>query len=295
MAADYGLVPKARHLLMQLKDKGGRADLIDRLGEFFPQATDFAWLTDDNDEVFRGAFHLEQQADAAGQVTGGWLDSEQYFRFWGCVSSYSEEMGTGEIETFLQGLLTGWEQDAASAQYEPAGYAEPYDEPRFGSIGPVDGYADWWQGYDSVDGVWKYVLSAGVLPDDRTRGWVVSSIAFPVPSEAAEADEAEFNGAETTEERAGAVYALVLEDVADTELTSEERARVWNDIWARVSAVSEWGPGSAAPIAAAVVDEFFTQILRADQDQEVDGDELIAEIQAISALLLEHAKSSGAD
>ncbi len=298
MAADYGLVPKARQLLIRLKDEGGRRDLIDRLGEFFPQATDFAWLTDDNDEVFRGAFHLEQLEDAAGHWTGGWLDSEQYNRFWGCVSGYSEEIGTGELEKFIEGLLARWEQDAASAQYEPADHAELDDDPRFLSVGPVDGYAGWWQGYDDVEGVWKYVRSAGVLPDDRTRGWVISSVAFPEPPATAQAGEAQFGGTgATAEERAEAVYAQVLADLEDTELTADERTRIWHDIWARVSAVSAWGSRSAAEIAAAIVDEFLAQILYedGDKDKEVDGDELIAEIQAIRTLLLEHARSPGAD
>ena len=55
-------------------------------------------------------------------------------------------------------------------------------------VAAVDDHTGWWQGYDSADEVWKYVLS-DTPPDENVPGWVDASEAFPaMEAQAAELD-----------------------------------------------------------------------------------------------------------
>jgi hypothetical protein len=268
------LVDKAREVLLRLKEVDSATGLVDRLGEFFPQQTDLAWLTGTS---FEDAFAREQQKSPTGEITGGWLDTRQYNQFWGYIRDYSEDTGPGQFATFLEGLLAGWE-DAAATAYQLPESAPPVGTPRFQAVEQVEGYPGWWQGYDSVDRVWKYVWTAGAVPDDQTYGWTISL-------------QSSGEQPATQEERAKSVYALVLAEVI--EPTAEELELIWSGVWAKVTATDAsaagWNSGSAAEIADEVANDHFGRILQ--EGEEVDAAELITEIQAIRALLIQHARS----
>jgi hypothetical protein len=172
----YDDIQKAKVIIGGLRDyDGGRyRDLLERLGEFFPHAGEFAWL-DQNDPVLGQCFTSAE---------GGWLEPDDAAEFWqfigeADVSGEVAEPPPGLI-TFLRGLTDRW-QGAASAPGQ-ADLATPVvgpGEPRFQQVGPVGGdYPGWWQGYDTVDGVWKYVHGGDGQPTDQTPGWAISEAAF---------------------------------------------------------------------------------------------------------------------
>jgi hypothetical protein len=89
------------------------------------------------------------------------------------------------------GWWQGYDSQDAAWKYVQSGSVPPTDETpgwvafptartvkpvgprRFDPVEPVPGsdYPGWWQGYDSRDGVWKYVWSGDVRPTDETPGW----------------------------------------------------------------------------------------------------------------------------
>lgn len=74
-----------------------------------------------------------------------------------------------DFKTVIAGLV---DEYLAGLAHQPAPSAS--SAPRFVSIGPVEGYPGWWQGYDNVDRIWKSVASAET-PGDLTPGWTISS------------------------------------------------------------------------------------------------------------------------
>ncbi len=182
----YDDIQKAKVIIGGLRDyDGGRyRDLLERLGEFFPHAGEFAWL-DQNDPVLGQCFTSAE---------GGWLEPDDAAEFWqfigeADVSGEVAEPPPGLI-TFLRGLTDRW-QGAASAPGQ-ADLATPVvgpGEPRFQQVGPVGGdYPGWWQGYNTVDGVWKYVHGGDGQPTDQTPGWAISEAAFAAGRGGAQAD-----------------------------------------------------------------------------------------------------------
>jgi hypothetical protein len=171
------MTQKAKAVLKSVRDgDGGRhRSLMERLGEFFPQSRDFAWLDDDYDLSVGQLFNCED---------GGWLENTEDAEFWQIV----EGLDTGTegwqapdgLVKLLERTVDGWERAASVVSTDvPDDLA---DGPRFLSIEPVAD-ADllgWWQGYDSYDEVWKYVHTGDAPPDDQTPDWVISSVAFPV-------------------------------------------------------------------------------------------------------------------
>lgn len=290
MAEDIALVPRARQALLRLKETDGRTDLTDRLGEFFPHEDGLGWLTDYDDEPFREAFFRDQMVMPSGEIAGGWLDPAQHAEFWGYIREYSPASDTSQLAGFLERLLTSWEQAAATSAVQPEAPEAIGGSLRFDKVGRVDGYPGWWQGYDVVEGVWKYVRATDT-PGDQTSGWLISAHAFPEMS--AEGSKLQAQG--TADEHARAVYALVLEEA--TDLTQEETDLIWSDIWARVTAahgsVEGWTSGSGAEIADEVLNAHFSRLLA--QPEEAVADDLIAELQAIRVLLMEHARSQSSE
>ena len=178
---DQTRMQKAKDILEALKkSERGRPDLVQRLDEFSPVRERLRLA---RSAQRRGLPRcLRPGAGHNGPDQGGWLYREQYTDFWNCVESYSdekgfEEQGFDELANLLDRLLDEWEM----AVREPTtATAAVRAEPRFERTGSVPGYEDegWWQAYDSVDGVWKYV-QADTAPTDQTLGWVIQSVAFP--------------------------------------------------------------------------------------------------------------------
>lgn len=216
-------IQKAKVVMGGLTDYGGGQyrGLLEGLGEFFPNAGDLAWL-DQDDPILGQCFTSE---------AGGWLEPGEDSEFWQLVAGadISEEgcEPPPRLITFLQGLVSRWQGAAhVPAQGDPASTAG-IGEPRFDQVGPVqgEGYPGWWQGYDTVDGVWKYVYSGSGQPTDQTPGWATSEVAFAAAQAATQA------GA-----HAGASGAVDIEDsepdIADLPAPLQEvvaRLRALND------------------------------------------------------------------
>jgi len=171
-------VQKAKAVMRGLRDHhdGQYRGLLERLGEFMPHAADFAWL-DENDPTLGQCFTSE---------AGGWLEPGEDAEFWSDVASANASEEGGEppsgLIAFLQGLVGRWEAAAAApAQADPAmPVGGGAGGQRFQQVEPVQGgeYPGWWQGYDSVDGVWKYVHGGSEPPGDQTPGWAIGEVAF---------------------------------------------------------------------------------------------------------------------
>lgn len=206
MPADIALMPIAQQMLLDLKDGDatGRA-LVERIGEFFPQATDFEWLTNPDSKTFLEAFFNEESST-------GWLTGNEYNEFWGYAADYSDYLehqdatqvafdGRAGLANFLTPVLEHWE--TAAQQAAPA--IDP------ATIGTVDGYPGWWQGYDGQEGVWKYAQSA-VRPGDDAEGWIISA-------------QVDWN-----EQRANTIYSTALARRPDLDQDA-----AWDAIWQAVS------------------------------------------------------------
>src|SRR5579859_4103485 len=140
MPADIALMPIAQQMLIDLKDGGGAGStLVERIGEFFPQARDFEWLTDPNSKTFLEVFFNEESST-------GWLTGSEYNEFWGYVADYSDYLesddagevafeGRSGLATFLTPVLDQWE--AAPQQQQQQQPAAMID---LASIEPVEGY-----------------------------------------------------------------------------------------------------------------------------------------------------------
>jgi hypothetical protein len=207
MPADIALMPIAQQMLLDLKDGDatGRA-LVERIGEFFPQATDFEWLTNPDSKTFLEAFFNEESST-------GWLTGNEYNEFWGYAADYSDYLenqdasevafeGHSGLVTFLTPVLAQWE---TASQQSVTELIDPE------TIGTVDGYPGWWQGYDGQEQVWKYTQSAE-KPGDRADGWIVSA---QVP---------------WNELRAKNIYSTAL-----TRHPNLDQGAAWDAIWEAVS------------------------------------------------------------
>jgi hypothetical protein len=168
MTADDALVTKARTVL-QLS---GYSDLTEKLGEYFPHSG-MSWLTDDSDRAF---------AEAFTSGSGGWLTSAQDSEFWGLIEGASETGTDDSLARWLQGLIGQWGAPGSGAEAaEPdagplgANPAPRFDEEKIAPVG--DGYPGWWQGYDYLDGAWKY-LRSDTKPTGQSSGWLPSDAAF---------------------------------------------------------------------------------------------------------------------
>jgi len=206
MPADIALMPIAQQMLLDLKDGDatGRA-LVERIGEFFPQATDFEWLTNPDSKTFLEAFFNEESST-------GWLTGNDYNEFWGYAADYSDYLenqdasqvafdGRTGLTTFLTPVLAQWE----SASQQSATMIDPE------TIENVEGFPGWWQGYDGREQIWKYTQSAE-KPGDRADGWIVSA-------------QVNWN-----EQRAQNIYSTAL-----ARQPSLDQAAAWAAIWAAVS------------------------------------------------------------
>lgn len=241
MPVDLDLVQPAQQMLWSLgeADSAG-ASLRDRLGEFLPHAG-LAWLHEPvDDPVFLAAFWNDRSPDV-------WLVGPDYEEFWRQARNYaalsSGEVGAfdfGPLAEFLNRLLSGWESAASHAGMEATERAGV----RYQNIGSVEGYPEgWWQGYDSIEQVWKYLkpgtVPLGAVPDDRTTGWLLSSQAFP-PVPATVSARAGTNRAATTRQQcAETVYAFVLQKAPGASY--DEQQRIWNEIWNAVGVTESTG------------------------------------------------------
>jgi hypothetical protein len=162
--------------------------LIDRLAEYFPH-TDTSWLTDENDPAFGEAFTADGD---------GWLTTQQDSQFWSLISEASETEASDALSNWLQVLLDEWgARGAPPGVDEAAGdvdTAEPVQRFNDDEITPVgEDYPGWWQGYDYLEGEWKYIESTEA-PTGESEGWMVSDVAFPAmqsieqPTEESEVD-----------------------------------------------------------------------------------------------------------
>jgi hypothetical protein len=206
MPADIALLPKAQQMLLHLKDSDatGRA-LVERIGEFFPQATDFEWLTNPDSKTFLEVFYNEESST-------GWLTGDEYNEFWGYAADYSDYLenqdpsqvtfeGRTGLTAFLDPMLVHWE----TAAQQSATTVDPE------TIGKVDGYPGWWQGYNSQERVWKYRQSAE-KPGDGAEGWLVGA-------------QVNWN-----EQRAKNIYSTAL-----ARHPSLDQAAAWAAIWEAVN------------------------------------------------------------
>ena len=181
MAVETYQVTKAKQVLAL----PGYSYLTERLGEYFPH-NDSSWLTDENDSAF--AQHLTSDA-------GGWLSPQQDHEFWTLIQEASDTEPSDSLVSWLGALLDGWgaaladgEEDTSPGQEEPGAGPGGETVPRFSEdqIAPVGAdYPDWWQGYDQVEGVWKYLKSSTKPASDWT-GWMVSDQAFAIMQGAAD-------------------------------------------------------------------------------------------------------------
>lgn len=179
---DYLLAHKAKTVLTALRDRdeGHQHALLARLGQFFPHAAGFGWLEDENDTTLQVCFTSEP---------GGWLEADQDAEFWqlivGTDTDQPEWIPPAALVPLLERVAATWEgagTAAAAAQEQDAAGGQA-DLPRFTTVQPVPGddYPGWWQGYDTLDQVWKYVQHGDVQPDDQTTGWAVGAVAFAEP------------------------------------------------------------------------------------------------------------------
>ena len=184
---DYVLAHKAKTVLTALRDRdeGHQRALLARLGQFFPHGAGFGWLEDENDTTLQACFTSEP---------GGWLEDVQDAEFWqlivGIDTDQPEWVLPSALVPLLERVAAGWEgAGTAPAADQEADAGAQADPPRFTNVErvPGEGYAGWWQGYDTRDQVWKYVQSGDVRPDDRVAGWAAGDVAFagPVASAAA--------------------------------------------------------------------------------------------------------------
>ncbi|HEY3869614.1 MAG TPA: hypothetical protein VGM10_14730 [Actinocrinis sp.] len=179
---DYVMAQKAKTVLTAVRDgdDGRHRPLMVRLGEFFPAAQDFEWLDRDEDQTIETCFTSED---------GGWLEQYEDVEFWQIVIGLDiAQPGWAVPESLVQLLdrmVTAWESAASTpvAAYDESAGAQS-DTPRFTGIERVPGadYPGWWQGYDTLDQVWKYVENGDWAPDDWTQGWAVSAVAFAEPA-----------------------------------------------------------------------------------------------------------------
>jgi hypothetical protein len=84
MPADLALLPIGQRMLVQLKNADTTGlTLIERIGRFFPQSTDFEWLTNPDSRTFLDVFYNEESST-------GWLTNDEYNEFWGYASDYCD-------------------------------------------------------------------------------------------------------------------------------------------------------------------------------------------------------------
>jgi hypothetical protein len=186
---DYVMAEKAKTVLRAVRDgdDGRHRELMVRLGEFFPAALDFAWLDDDNDLTIQTCFTCED---------GGWLEQYEDTEFWQIIVGLDVgQTGWAVPEALVQLLermVGAWESASSTpvAAYDESGDGAQPGAARFTGIERVPGadYPGWWQGYDSLDQVWKYVQHGDWAPDDWTPGWAVSAVAFAEPVSAQASD-----------------------------------------------------------------------------------------------------------
>jgi hypothetical protein len=214
MAQSYELAVQAKMVMELLKDD--KPHLVGRLDEYFPHTQAYAWL-EEYDETLGTVFWFDSE--------GGWLDGQTNLQFWQLVEEGYATRGTDRIGScldqlaaWLDGLLTQWDTAVAANQNADAVAPDP-TAARFEQIERVDGYPDWWQGYDTCDGVWKYMQGAQ-QPDDGTHGWAVSAVAFP--SMQAQPEPAQPAAAAARFEQIGRV-----EGHPDWWLGFDTRERVW--------------------------------------------------------------------
>src|SRR5215469_2578574 len=206
MPADIALLPTAQQMLLHLKDSDatGRA-LVERIGEFFPQAADFEWLTNPDSKTFLDVFFNEQSST-------GWLTGDEYSEFWGYAADYSDYLqnedpsqvafeGRAGLATFLTPMLVQWE----TAAQQSVTRVDPE------TIGKVKGYPGWWQGFDRQEQVWKYRQSAE-RPGEEADGWLVGA-------------QVDWN-----EQRANSIFGIAL-----ARHPGLDQDTVWDAIWEAVS------------------------------------------------------------
>lgn len=176
---DYVLAHKAKTVLTALRDRdeGHQRALLVRLGQFFPSGTGFGWLEDESDTTLQVCFTSEP---------GGWLEADQDAEFWQLIVGIDTDQREWNLPaglvSALERMAAAWEgaANAPAAFQEQAAVSGQADLPRFTNVEPVpDGnYPGWWQAYDTLDQVWKYVQHGDVPPDDRAAGWVEGAVAF---------------------------------------------------------------------------------------------------------------------
>lgn len=113
-----------------------------------------------------------------------------------------QDRQTGEYwyvqsESRPDGNTPGWTRQSSEEPAEPAQpdsddqvvpapgvaavTADPDDQPtaaeRYTNLSPVDGYQDWWVGWDTITSAWCYV-NTPETPDANTPGWLTQDEAF---------------------------------------------------------------------------------------------------------------------
>ncbi len=167
----------------RLADQGAGAradDLLRPLDEAVSSGADFTALTAELVTEYQatlgaGADQQEPDATAASRLSapepvegysGWWQAYDHDEQVWKYVAS-AQQPGAD---------TTGWipadqmDWAAADGGSSPQAAADG-GSAQFASIDRVEGYAGWWQGYDSNEQVWKYVESADT-PGDHTTGWI---------------------------------------------------------------------------------------------------------------------------
>ncbi|HEY3871929.1 MAG TPA: hypothetical protein VGM10_26440 [Actinocrinis sp.] len=102
-------------MLLALNATDDGLPLVQRLGEYFPNETDAAWLTTPGDVAFRDAFCQETSQ-------GGWFTAADHAEFWGLVDEYdpdAQTLGFESLKAFLERVLAMWETQTGQLSAEP--------------------------------------------------------------------------------------------------------------------------------------------------------------------------------
>jgi hypothetical protein len=177
-------------------------DTAQRVKAIFRNAedNDAARLRDDRlDLLFNGSTDWQNETDTQFETSlNDWLTDAQVGELVELSHAATDTAGVDSLAQWFSSLLDGWHGDhppEQSDQYdglEQHGLpAQPGDDaqsvqdatthgPRFTDLTEVDGYPDWWQGFDTAesgtDG-WKYVHSVE-RPTDATPGWMTKDAAY---------------------------------------------------------------------------------------------------------------------
>jgi hypothetical protein len=170
---DNGQVMKAKQVLQN----PGYGNLMEQLGGYLPQGGS-SWLTDSDDYTL---------AHVLTSDAGGWLSAEQEYEFWSLIEETSETDTNSALTDWLENLLNEWGAGGrvAGQDEEETSTLCVTSEQRFvaDQITPVAAeYPDWWQGYDYIDGDWKYLKSQD-KPVGDSPDWISREEAFALMKE----------------------------------------------------------------------------------------------------------------